>query len=157
MEQKFKIGDRVKIVNYGHRIISYKPLIGAKLLGPNEYDIRPEMVGKVGAIYEVGKSGYGIDLDGRGKHAWYDKVQLEKIDTVEQEIKLQPLKEPYYCERLPNGDFDEPLFESKVPHFADFTFVDLMRVLPVAEKILTYCQDAGCSPEDLIEAHKNQR
>jgi hypothetical protein len=70
---KFKIGDKVRIINYGHRIYDIK---NGKLCNP--IDINPDIIGKKGVIVE--KHGKQYAIHGiKTKYAWYDKEQLEAI------------------------------------------------------------------------------
>jgi len=85
---KYKIGDRVKIVNYGSLIWCDKDFLLEKSSFPlikedgniQFFDIAPSLVGQVGVVDSVkitqGIPSYSID-DIRGKHAWYDEGQME--------------------------------------------------------------------------------
>lgn len=84
MKPKFKIGDNVRIVNYGHPIWSWGEMKCFKLIEKSKngmfwYDICPELVGKkavVDGLSETqGKHSYF--LAGVNKHAWYSDNQLE--------------------------------------------------------------------------------
>lgn len=80
---KFKVGDIVRVVNYGHLIWD----INASNDGIIDVDINPEIVGRRGIIVKAyttqGNDRYAIELDlingSRGKYAWYDNEQLELI------------------------------------------------------------------------------
>lgn len=85
MNTKFKVGDKVRIVNYGHAILMSKRNInleesGFKFLKEAEdlpfqvwIDINPSLVGKSGEIVEVGMTGYSI----KGIGSWFQDNQLE--------------------------------------------------------------------------------
>lgn len=80
-KEKIKIGDKVKIVNYGHLIWSFAEEPNLKLYKKDHsfyyYDLRPEWVGKETVI---------IGLSGDGKKystelfSWADENQLELVD-----------------------------------------------------------------------------
>ena len=83
------IGDKVRIINYGHAIWLNKgdDLVGCVLLREMEnkdlIDIHPELVGREGVIQHVRKlkgeeSCYSLSGIS-GKTAWYAQEQLEKI------------------------------------------------------------------------------
>jgi hypothetical protein len=85
---KFKVGDKVKVVNYGSIYWTRKgepvPSSFVLLKGSLEispylwYDMQPELVGKQGIITAVGSSGDEYSLSGiEGKIAWYENQQLE--------------------------------------------------------------------------------
>ena len=67
--KKFNIGDRVRVVNYGH-IISYRKTV----------DILPGIIGKTGVITgkidSLGEEKYSIDGI-KEKSSWYTADQLE--------------------------------------------------------------------------------
>ena len=73
MELKFGIGDKVKIVNYGHWWITESGI----------EDSLPEIVGMEGLVVKAeiqqGKSAYSIHGISR-KTAWYSEDQLEMIN-----------------------------------------------------------------------------
>lgn len=76
---KFKIGDMVKVVNYGHRLLMGPDM---QLQGyPYKWDMRPEVVGQTGIVTTAeetqGRSQYVVE--GPSKHAWYDDDQLELV------------------------------------------------------------------------------
>jgi len=87
METKFKVGDQVKIINYGHPIWAHNsetmpisfPVIW---VGDDTkvYDMSPELIGQTGVIDKVnitqGKDGYSINGI-NGKLDWYNNDQLE--------------------------------------------------------------------------------
>jgi len=88
---KFAIGDKVRIVNYGHLIWQNKnfnnePMMAFPLYTEDEncwwLDMSPDLVGQIGIIQQAtvtqGHSQYAIDGI-KGKHAWYDDEQLEMI------------------------------------------------------------------------------
>lgn len=70
---KFKLGDQVKVINYGNLINQGYP---------DQWDMCPEVVGQTGIISQAevvqGESHYAID-NIIGKHAWYNDDQLELI------------------------------------------------------------------------------
>jgi len=76
MNTKYKVGDRVKIKNYGHKVWHNKD---------GQYytqDIHPEMVGQKGVIVkaEMTQNIPSYAIDGiKGKHAWFDEEQIELI------------------------------------------------------------------------------
>lgn len=75
---KFGIGDKVKVVNYGSQLISYRD--GSWFV----QDMLPEIVGKEGIIDHVSETQkdyiqYSIDGIPR-KHAWYVEQQLEMVN-----------------------------------------------------------------------------
>lgn len=71
MEAKFGIGDKIKVVNYGHR-----PSMGT-------FDMSASAVGKEGLVCEVtntqGVWQYAVEGIPE-KHAWYKEDQLEMIN-----------------------------------------------------------------------------
>lgn len=73
---KYNIGDKVRIINYGHMIH-----IGTGVPGrePGPCDIRPELIGLEGVVEKgiltQGVPGYSID----GIGAWYHEDQLELV------------------------------------------------------------------------------
>ena len=86
---KFKIGDQVKIVNYGglgcisRRIYeehksAYSPIV-LKDDGVNTIviDTCRDVIGATGVISKVEDGNYAIE--GPSKHAWYDDGQLELV------------------------------------------------------------------------------
>ena len=102
---KFKVGDRVRIVKYGHAIFQHKfqpdehsnmvpvePMDKFPVIEEDEKiwwrDMLPELVGKTGTIYNVTTTqdnpDYAIELDkddsvSGNKSAWYHESQLELI------------------------------------------------------------------------------
>jgi hypothetical protein len=76
---KFKVGDKVKVVKYGHIIHHYKSETGNWAAE----DISPDIVGKEGVVREVSNSQPGwvtYALDGiPEKTAWYNQNQLELV------------------------------------------------------------------------------
>ena len=89
---KFKVGDKVKVVNYGHLIWMSDEM--ANLMrepkpipskGEYAYDLNPSVVGKGGVVKGVDSKGYSYALDGiAGKTAWFEEDQLELVgpDTL---------------------------------------------------------------------------
>lgn len=86
----YGIGDKVKIVKYGHLILESKnvdhPKLSFPLIEEDEnmrwLDMSPDLVGQEGLVSEVsitqGIPNYAIDGI-KGKHAWYDEEQMEMI------------------------------------------------------------------------------
>lgn len=76
---KFKVGDQVKVVGYGHCVITGINESGtdAKII-----DLSPEAVGQIGIISQA-REVQRIDqyaIEGiKGKHAWYQNGQLELV------------------------------------------------------------------------------
>ena len=89
MKSKFVIGDKVKVINYGHPICMSKNS-GVEVKFPVIYeddkviwyDMNSGVVGKVGVVTDVketqGMIGYSLS-EIAGKTAWYDEDQLEII------------------------------------------------------------------------------
>jgi hypothetical protein len=86
---KFKVGDKVRIVNYGSAMWLRKKLketafrlIRKDITRGYIYDHQPEIVGKEGIIAQVtmtqGIPSYAIDGI-RQKYAWYHEGQLELV------------------------------------------------------------------------------
>jgi len=97
MERKFKVGDKVKVVNYGHLIwqnktnqdaerkfhenngIPYKELKVLSDDGKTQWlDLNPDLVGKEGIVDKISDSG-DYALKGLSKYAWYSEKQLELV------------------------------------------------------------------------------
>ena len=96
---KLKIGDTVKIINYGHPISITKKAwsdwfakgycdteIPKNLLQEDEtfytYDMSPEVVGQIGKVQVISNiSGYCLSGI-KGKFAWYNEEQLEKYNNL---------------------------------------------------------------------------
>lgn len=83
---KFGLGDKVKIVNYGHLMWSNDIRFG--FVG--EKDISTELVGQIGMVEKAHltqkKPSYflkGI----KGKLAWYDEEQLEMVSQNQNNIE----------------------------------------------------------------------
>ena len=86
----YRIGDKVKIINYGHLIWelegqeSNSPF---KVIFKNDkvraLDMSPSLVGQIGIVSAVGSTQgipeYAID-NIEGKHSWYNESQMELID-----------------------------------------------------------------------------
>lgn len=73
-EPKFGIGDKVKIVKYGH---------AARFSDKSGWDMIPQIVGKEGLVSEVllSQGEYSYSVKGiPEKHAWYYEDQLEMIN-----------------------------------------------------------------------------
>lgn len=96
MKPKFKIGEEVEIVNYGHLIWVNKkdyPEKNYPIIWEDEQikqiDIQPELVGIKAVICNVINSQnnprYSIDIDGK-KISWFGENQLKnygkEVDTV---------------------------------------------------------------------------
>lgn len=88
---KFNLGDRVKVVNYGHKLWYSKSnnteFPSWPILKEDDkaiiYDMNPEMIGKEGVVRisseTQGKPEYALEI--QGKQAWYNEDQLELIKT----------------------------------------------------------------------------
>lgn len=81
---KFKIGDMVRVVNYGHPILMSPDMLAQTsfpVIGGRWVDIDKDVVGQTGVVVEAqvtqGRSQYAVE--GPSKHAWYDDEQLELI------------------------------------------------------------------------------
>jgi len=74
---KFGIGDKVKIINYGHQI--WERIEGTDKV--NIIDIHPDLVGQIGMISkaEITQGIPEYAIEGLAKHAWYDEGQLEMV------------------------------------------------------------------------------
>ena len=94
MSNNLKVGDKVEIIKYGHILwINTNEKFNANfpIIQQNSttiwYDSQKELVGQVGTITSIIIS-QGIlrfSLDGiKGKHAWYDKEQLELTTDLEK-------------------------------------------------------------------------
>lgn len=96
MKSKFKIGDKVKIINYGHILWeskeSYKKHFEAgrykterpkNLISEDEdfffIDIRPDILGQKGVVDKVSEDQGKISYSISGIGAWYSEKQMEKI------------------------------------------------------------------------------
>jgi len=92
-----EIGDRIRIVNYGHIIFFSKeerhredrerfaknfPLVSEDELFYH-YDLRPELIGQEGEIVNKTRCGtsakYSIMFDHGNRISWFSDKQLEKI------------------------------------------------------------------------------
>jgi hypothetical protein len=85
MYNKFKLGDRVRVVNYGAKLLTSinlsKENFGEKLKSPQIIDPMPYLIGKAGIIEQVSSTG-GYAIEGiPEKYAWYDEQQLELIEA----------------------------------------------------------------------------
>ena len=92
-----KIGDRIRIVNYGHIIFFSKEERHREdrervarvfpLIEEGEdfyyYDMRPELIGEEGEIVNKttsgGSSRYSVQFDSGNRISWFSEKQLEKI------------------------------------------------------------------------------
>ena len=96
---KFKVGDKVQIVKYGslyYASTSEKVCLAQGLPviferdGFKAFDMRPELVGKVGTvdghIETQGMHKYSV-AGIPGKHAWYSEGQLEKVPVFQRICK----------------------------------------------------------------------
>jgi len=76
-DTKFKIGDRVMVIKYGH--LGHISSFQSGSIVSSAYDTIPSIVGKVGTISQATKA-KGVDkyaIDGiEAKYAWYDNEQL---------------------------------------------------------------------------------
>ena len=88
-EPKFNVGDKVRVVKYGHAIWVHKdsnmflncPVITKN---PRMVDIIPDVVGKTGVVCQskITQDIPSYAIDGIiGKTAWYDEEQLELIES----------------------------------------------------------------------------
>lgn len=95
MKSKFKIGDKVKIVNYGHLMWVSKSNTErlANITMPKVYeddtfeyfDMAPELVGQKRVVRDIslcqGRFDYALcNEDGSGYIAWLSEKQLELIE-----------------------------------------------------------------------------
>lgn len=81
----FVIGDKVKVVNYGHLIWAHKDSVMnlsfpvVKVGGNITWmDMNISIVGKEGIVSKVSGSGYALEGIPE-KHAWYYEDQLEMV------------------------------------------------------------------------------
>lgn len=87
---KFNIGDKVKIVKYGH-------IMTGRVDNPHmhrfpivdiegtlmDVDVEPSLIGQTGVVVERTKT-QGVNqyaLHGPNKYAWYDEEQIERLAT----------------------------------------------------------------------------
>ena len=80
---KFKVGDHVKIINYGHQMMSIVLRADSeKADDPEYFDMSPELIGQTGVIIEANTDSngdaYAIDNIPQ-KQAWYRNDQLELV------------------------------------------------------------------------------
>lgn len=87
MKPKFRVGDNVKIIGYGHLGFS---------VNEGVYDCMPEIVGKKGIVTEVKdwSNAYGVNnfyqysIDGvSSKTAWFDEKQLSHSSIFKMSLK----------------------------------------------------------------------
>lgn len=94
-DPKFSIGDKVKIVKYGHvmkieqgelHLSQHKEVPPVLLFDPpftdiKYYDTRPDLVGKHATVINTtyGDQGWSYYLEGVTKTCWYSEDQLELI------------------------------------------------------------------------------
>lgn len=75
---KFKVGDQVKVINYGHKVIDLESATGW-------WDMEERAIGQIGIIKEAdrvqGSDEYCLHFPNGfgGKAAWYDNGQLELV------------------------------------------------------------------------------
>ena len=82
---KFKVGDKVKIINYGSLLWAHKtfPLSFKEIRREGDtiiYDILPSIVGEKGIVVDAHKTQGNPTYAVHGvpkKYAWYDENQLE--------------------------------------------------------------------------------
>jgi len=79
---KYKTGDRVEIINYGHAMWEAIPGSKDKV---NVTDMQPQLVGKKATISECtesqpGYERYSLDIDNYGYIAWFGLDQLKLIE-----------------------------------------------------------------------------
>tara|TARA_R110000796_G_scaffold59371_1_gene136821 strand:+ start:24918 stop:25145 length:228 start_codon:yes stop_codon:yes gene_type:complete len=70
---KFKVGDKVEVIKYGHAIWS---------AADDVIDIDPQLVGQQGVVVEaeICQNLKHYALDGLSKYAWYDEQQLKLVE-----------------------------------------------------------------------------
>ena len=100
----YRIGDRVRIINYGH-LVDYNKNNGRPYNFYSEdelfycVDMSPHLVGCVGTVYESG-SRYAIKLDyrqtGYEKAAWYENEQLEFEKEQDKLKRYEEYKQIFY-------------------------------------------------------------
>ena len=93
-DPKYRLGDVVKIVNYGHLIWAWEDAIGDAPISFKEYsrdepeeeggrtliwfDIAPQVVGEKAIIGEIDKGRYRLQFMPNGnKSAWFTEIQME--------------------------------------------------------------------------------
>jgi len=82
---KYKTGDRVEIINYGHAMFEAIPGSKDKV---NVTDMQPQLVGKKATVVECSEpqphfEHYSLDIDNYGYIAWFglDQLKLVNDDT----------------------------------------------------------------------------
>ena len=82
---KYKVGDKVRIVNYGHKVWMYQKMVDGKIIELDEvewYDMCPERVGMLATIRKVtvtqGIDKYGLTTE-LGNISWFHNNQLELV------------------------------------------------------------------------------
>ena len=93
---KFKVGDKVRVINYGAPMWSWDEIPGATLIskdekGPYWYDLRPEVLGEIGIVHEAHLT-QGIPqyaLNGTTIYAWYGEQQLEEILPTSEDKRFR--------------------------------------------------------------------
>lgn len=83
-QAKYKIGDKVEIINFGSLLFENKhstdPKLNFKVYAEDEnfryLDMNPELIGKIGIITKVSGGEYAINGI-PGKSAWYNELQLK--------------------------------------------------------------------------------
>ncbi len=72
---KYKLGDQVKIVNYGHLYFGEE--------SKQAVDIAPHSIGQIGIVTEaekvLGVDKYSLAMPSNCKQSWYDNGQLELV------------------------------------------------------------------------------
>jgi len=89
---KYKEGDRVRIIKYGHLMHGPKAMFpGMKVIveegGNAIFDMSPALVGQIGVVVKVSIPQPGLiqySLAGPNKTAWYNEDQLEPESNVTQ-------------------------------------------------------------------------
>ena len=83
---KYRIGDQVKIVEYGLMAWTKEKIIDGKwrvLDTPEWFDMSPERVGRIGIIIKAtetqGKDGYVLWSKKDGRTAWYHNDQIKLL------------------------------------------------------------------------------
>lgn len=95
-EATYKVGDKVKIVNYGHAVWEHKSVGESSLPLIKEYesvrlvDLQPYLIGQQGVVGQVviiqERPSYAVEGIS-GKSAWYYEDQLEAVtNLIEMEL-----------------------------------------------------------------------
>ena len=92
-KSKFKVGDKVTIINYGAILWIHKDELElmekkfgkmnlhiiSEVANTIYYDVMPEIIGQSGIIVQAQctQNKWSYAIDGPNKHAWYNNDQLE--------------------------------------------------------------------------------